>query len=205
MSIETRKSRQLRFGAKGSVFLSSTWPAISPSPELTRSESVWHVQSNMRTETVLKFMRLRWFWKDFEPEEEELFFSQPRFLNDVEFNVILALLGNTELSRKEISEKMEKALNLLGKKSNFRHLLLPQWSGRISVIADLVTRTIGKHKAFSGWVRNSSSVGSKRRGPSIPEPISDDMPEIKFDEYNFLYELISVGSIETSLGIIRLP
>jgi hypothetical protein len=93
--VDTRKSIQLRFGSGKRVFLSSTWQAVSPSSELTRSESFWHVQTNVQAETVLKFMRLKWYWKDFRPEEEELFFSHPRFLKDLEFNVLLALLTST--------------------------------------------------------------------------------------------------------------
>jgi hypothetical protein len=150
-------------------------------------------------------MRLKWFWRDFTPLEEELFFSHPRFLSDIEFNVLLALLTTTELSREEISERMERALRILGRRSFFRKSLLSQWTGHISVIADLRTRSIRSHKAYSGWVRNSSAVGSKKRGPSIPEPFSEDMPENNFDEYEFLFELISVGSIDANLGVVRLP
>lgn len=203
--VETRKSIQLRFGSEKRVLFSSVWPAISPSSEITRSEAFWHVQSNVRNEVMLKYLRLKWFWKNFQPGEEEFIFSNPSFLKDMEFNVLLALLTNTELSREEISGRMERALSIFGKKSNFSKALLSQWNNHISIIADLSSRTIRPHKAFSGWVRNASSVGSKKNRPSIPEPIAEDMPEMLFDEYNFLYELISVGSIETSLGIIRLP
>jgi len=206
LPVDTRKSMQLIIGnGKKGTFFGATWPAISPSSELTRSESFWHVRSNVRREVMLKFLRLRFFWEQTSDPEKEFSFTHPGFLQDLEFNVLLALLTTTELSRIEIVERMEKALKLLDRKSNFSMNLISQWNNHILIIADLESRPIRSHKAYSGWVRNASSVGSKRKKPSIPEPISEDMPENKIDEFNFLYELISVGRIETNLGVIRLP
>lgn len=204
--VEPRKGIQLSVGeGKKGNFLTTTWLAISPSSEITRSESFWHVRSNVRIEVMLKFLRLRFFWEQAEELEKEFSFSHPGFLKDMEFNVLLALLTTTELSRSEIIGRMEKALKLIGLKSNFSLNLISQWNNHILITADLESRTIRPHKAYSGWVRNASSVGSKRGKPSAPEPISEDMPEDKFDKYNFLYELISVGRIETNSGVIRLP
>lgn len=206
LPVDTRKGIQLRIGnGKKSNFLSSTWQAVSPSSEFTRSESFWHVRSNVRREVMLKFLRLRFFWNLSSELEKEFSFSHPGFLKDLEFNVLLALLTTTELSREEIIRRMEWALKLRFKTSNFKNSLISQWNNHILITADLESRPIRSHKAYSGWVRNASSVGSKRKKPSIPEPISEDMPGEIIDEYNFLYELISVGRIETNLGVIRLP
>lgn len=202
--VETRKSIQLRIGPKKEAFLSSTWPAISPSSEITRSEQFWHVRSNVNRDTMVKYLRMRHFWMETTDLEKELSFTHNGFLKDVEFNVLLALLATTELSREEIIIRMEKALLILEKKSNFRKQVLDSWIKHIVIVADLETRPVRKHKAYSGWVRNASSVGSKRRSPSLPEPISEDMPGDKIDEFNFLYELISVGRIEANSGVISL-
>jgi len=153
---------------------------------------------------MLKYMRMRHFWIETSDLEKELSFSHNGFLKDVEFNVLLAMLATTELSRLEIIIRMEKALLTIGKKSNFRKQVLDSWISHIVIVADLQTRPVRKHKAYSGWVRNASSVGSKRRSPSLPEPISEDMPGDKIDEFNFLYELISVGRFEANSGIISL-
>lgn len=189
--VETRKSVQLRIGPKKEAFASSTWLAVSPSSELTRSEQFWHVRSNVNRDTMLKYMRMRHFWIETSDLEKELSFSHNGFLKDVEFNVLLALLATTELSRFEITSRMEQALLVIGKRSNFRKQVLDSWISHIVIVADLQTRPVRKHKAYSGWVRNASSVGSKKKNSSIPEPISEDMPGDKIDEFNFLYELIS--------------
>lgn len=202
--VETRKSVQLRIGPKKEAFASSTWLAVSPSSELTRSEQFWHVRSNVNRDTMLKYMRMRHFWIETSDLEKELSFSHNGFLKDVEFNVLLALLATTELSRFEITSRMEQALLVIGKKSNFRKQVLDSWISHIVIVADLQTRPVRKHKAYSGWVRNASSVGSKKKNSSIPEPISEDMPGDKIDEFNFLYELISVGRYEANSGVISL-
>lgn len=202
--VETRKSVQLRIGPKKEAFASSTWLAVSPSSELTRSEQFWHVRSNVNRDTMLKYMRMRHFWIETSDLEKELSFSHNGFLKDVEFNVLLALLATTELSRFEITSRMEQALLVIGKRSNFRKQVLDSWISHIVIVADLQTRPVRKHKAYSGWVRNASSVGSKKKNSSIPEPISEDMPGDKIDEFNFLYELISVGRYEANSGVISL-
>lgn len=148
---------------------------------------------------------MRAFWLETNFTEREFAFSHPKFLNDVEFNALLTVLATTELTKSEIVRRCEYVLNLIGKKSNFREGLLKQWDSNILISSTLTTGPIGKHKAFSGWVRNSSSVGSKRSvRSSNPEPLAEDFSEDMFDEYEFLVEAISVGSIESNLGIIRL-
>lgn len=202
-----RESLLLIGEGKRSIRLVTSWRAFAPSAELTRSEAFWKVKSSQSKEFMLKFMRLKFFWEECSTKETEAFFSHPEFLRDIEFNVLLALLATTELSRDEIVSRAEKALGIIGKKSFFRKILLPQWTHNIFLEMNLTYRPIGPRKAYSGWVRNASSVGSKKsRSLFIPEPIVEDFSEVEFDEYKFLFELISVGYIEAATsGIIRLP
>lgn len=190
---------------KKKQILATSWKAYSPSSELTRSQSFWNTWSSCSEEKMLRFLRLRAFWLETNFTEREFAFSHPKFLNDVEFNALLTVLATTELTKSEIVRRCEYVLNLIGKRSNFREGLLKQWDSNILISSTLTTGPIGKHKAFSGWVRNSSSVGSKRSvRSSNPEPLAEDFSEDMFDEYEFLVEAISVGSIESNLGIIRL-
>jgi hypothetical protein len=156
---------------------------------------------------MLKFLRLRLFWGVSSPGEREFAFASPEILKCVEFNALLTALATTELSRQEIQERSKKALVLLGEKSNFPQELLKQWEYGIRIVANSTTGPIGRHKAYSGWVRNSSTVGSKRPGTSsIPEPLSEEFSEDQFDKYEFLLKAITVGEIETNSGwIIRTP
>lgn len=193
-------------GIKRKSLFVTSWKAFAPSPELTRSESCWRVESSQPKEQMLKFLRLKYFWTECTKQEHELMFAHPEFLKDLEFNVLLTVLASTELSREEIVRRAESALKFIGKSSNFRKRLLPQWNNDIFLKCELTTRPIRPHKAFSGWVRNASSVGSKKSSLSIPEPIVAIFSEERFDEFNFLFELISVGYIEAATGsVIRLP
>jgi hypothetical protein len=146
-----------------------------------------------------------YFWNQLDTDTIELAFDHPRFLRSVEFNVLLTLLAKTELTRLEIIGRMERALKVLSKKSEFRFILLAQWSNNINLIAERETRSIRTHKRFSGWVRNASSIGSKHRSDVfIPEPLLEDYPEESFNEFEFLYGLVSVGNLESNTGILRL-
>lgn len=182
-----------------------TWKAFSPSSELIRSESFWHVKSSVTLDVLLKFLRLKYFWGELNSREIELLFSHPKVLDDVQFNVLLAVQATTELDKSTIIRRLDIALNFLSLKSSFRKELVQQWAGVVTFVADLETRSIRPHKRYSGWVRNSSSVGSKRLSNiSIPEPLSEEFTDQMFDEYEFLYEFITVGSIETRSSFIRL-
>jgi hypothetical protein len=201
----SEKSLLMGKGEKRARIVTS-WRDSSTSTELTRSESVWRVTSSQSEEQLIRFLRLKFFWTECSILEQEAMFSHPRFLEDLEFNVLLTLLAKTELSREEITERAEQALRILGKHSNFRKRLLPQWENNIFLKLERTTRTIRKHKAYSGWVRNASSVGSKKGKLNLPEPLVEITSEEQFDEFNFLFELISVGYIEATSGsFIRLP
>lgn len=207
--IQIKPSSEIRLilgSGKRKNLRSFHWRAISTSSEITRSETFWSVQTNFGETALLRYLRLKTFWGEFQSEELEMAYTHPKFLNDPKFNVLLALLASTELGREEISRRMEASLKLLGEKNYFRKSLLSQWENNLVFSSIRKSRPIRKHKAYSGWVRNASSVGSKRKNLKIPEPLSEDFSEVQFDEFNFLYVLISVGSIETSSGVIlRLP
>jgi len=193
-------------GNESRGFHSFSWKNTNLSSELTRSESFWRVRSTFSKSKTVRFLRLKFFWGELSPEEQQLAFDSPGFLNDVEFNVMLALLAEQQTTREKIQQRVEKALRLIGKKSHFRKELIRQWENNIFLTAKESKRPIRPHKAYSGWVRNSSSVGSKRKSKFfIPDPISEDFDDATFDEYEFLYKLASVGKLDTNLGVLRLP
>jgi len=201
--VKSRKaiSIEIGFGKRRSKLFTLKWKANLLPSELTRSESFWLVRSSVKEETVLKYLRLKYFWKELSDPELLLAFSHPKFLRDIAFNVALQAVAQSNLSREVIVDRLGQGLAVLGKKCFLRKQLLAQWDNNTLILAEETTRTIRKHKAFSGWVRNASSLGSKRARPSLPEPFSEEVAEIYLDEYEFLYTLISVGRIETNSGI----
>jgi len=198
------ESRLILLGNKKCTFRHTfRWNSTSPSPEITRRRRFWSVESSASKEFMLKYLRLRFFWKLTSPLEDDLLFNCPEFIEDVEFEVLLLLVANTKFTRSDIALRSEKALSAIGRKSNFSFRLLNQWDNNIKLRAEEKDFPITRHKAFSGWVRNSSSVGTKSRGNfKAPEGISEEFSEVKFDEFKFLYTLISVGSYEANTGTI---
>jgi len=211
MNLETQHSFNgvsIRIGTgKKLSFFTTTWKSNSSNAEVSRQESFWHVRSSSTMEATVKLLRNLYFWKEIEftPEFLDLCFSNNAFLRDIEFNVLLALLAETELSREEIAIRSKRALEILGKKSNFDKNDFFRRKHSMYILAELERRAIRPSKKYSGWVRNSSSVGSKRKSKIfIPEPLLGEYSEEMFDEYKILYELISVGKIETKAGFIKL-
>jgi len=201
-------SSRLNLG-KGNVnrgFHSFAWRSSRSSTELTRSETFWKVRSTFGKVKTVQYLRLKFFWGELSFDEEQLAFDAPGFLNDVEFNVMLTMLAEQQMTKERITKRVEKALTFLKKKSHFRKELINQWEHNILITATSSVRPIRKHKAFSGWVRNSSAVGSKRKSKVFtPDPISEDFDNATFDEYEFLYKLASVGKLDSNLGVFRLP
>lgn len=178
-------------GERTKGFVTIKWKASSTNSEITRKESFWHVRSTFAEEALLNFLRLKYFWNELTDQETILAFDNPRFLKSIEFNVLLTVLASTEYSRTEISEASNKVSRILGRKSKFSKSLLPQWENNIFLVAERTERPIRPSKKYSGWVRNSSSVGSKRQAKFfIPEPLFEEFPEEHFDEYELFCELI---------------
>ena len=177
------------------------WKANLLSSEISRSESFWVCNSSFNEEVMLKYLRLRYFWGHSLPIEYTAMFDHPKFLQDLEFSVALQAVATTELGKEEIMERLEHGLSLLGRKSLLRKALFSQWDNNIFLLVEEIVRSIRPHKRFSGWVRSASSIGSKRSRPQLLEPLKEEeFRQDQFDEYVFLYELISVGRIETNSG-----
>jgi len=89
---------------------------------------------------------------------------------------------------------------LLGGQNLFREELISIWSGTIIILISEKTFPIRPAKKFSGYVRNSSSVGSKRGNKFTIEPIPEKFSTERFEEYEFVYEAITVGEVVSRSG-----
>jgi hypothetical protein len=77
--------------------------------------------------------------------------------------------------------------------------LLSTWEKCINYEVMEIRKPIRKAKKFSGWVRNSSAVGSKRPGKSKPEPEIFEWSSFENLDY---YEFLTVGGFNgTSIDI----
>lgn len=97
-------------------------------------------------------------------------------------------------------EILEEKLNLLFRFNMTKHEissnLFYTLDGTVAFQIFLITQAIGKIKKFSGYVRNSSSVGTKKGRKSTQEPEAFTWQKVvEYDYYGFFS---SVG--ESSLG-----
>jgi hypothetical protein len=117
----------------------------------------------------------------------ELFLAMPETLNsEMKFATLRAALSTrktilrTKLSECSFLEEKERPTRL-------RYLGFK----RLDVEISRITRNLQKVPKFSGWIRSSSAVGSKRRpgGPSYLEPLAineNDYIDYVFDWFAYL-------------------
>jgi hypothetical protein len=137
---------------------------------------------------VVEYLWLKYLWDELSKKEMELFLLLPETLNsEIKISALRAVLL---LGKRVVRERLINFPAYLDEKerpSRERY----QGFKRLDVeIYDFI-RNLPKVPKFSGWVRSSSSVGSKRssRGPSFLEPlaiIENDYENNKFDWYNYL-------------------
>lgn len=151
------------------------------------TESRLLVYSQGSRTKVVEYLWLKYLWDELSKKEMVLFLMLSETLNS-EIKVA-ALRAVLILGRKVVRERLNTMLTFLGEKTYTRERY--QGYKRLNVEIQEISRSLPKVAKFSGWVRSSSSVGSKSssRGPSYLEPLAiigyDYNNEI-FDWYTFL-------------------
>jgi len=121
-------------------------------------------------------------------------------LQDPIFRALAVAKVQTSVPLEELNDRLDRYMQLFGGRNLFRKELIPQWSGVIVVQISEKTFPIRPAKKFSGYVRNSSSVGSKKGNKFTFEPIPEKFSTERFEEYEFIYEAITVGEVVSRSG-----
>lgn len=166
-------------------FRSFGWDSSNNLPE-TATKTFWQIRSNVHKFNFVEYLKMEYFFSSLSLTETRCLFDAPNVLSDDLYVELLLAKQQVEdkkllLQRLNILRiwlgKNEWDLNLLYTlKGNFRCEILECRSA---------IRTATK---FSGYVRNSSSVGSKSQGKIfIPEPeIVEWTKPVKIDFLRFL-------------------
>jgi len=151
------------------------------------TESRLLVYSQGSRAKVQEYLWLKYLWDELTRPEMELFLVMPETLkSEMKFATLRAALIKpkkvlrTKLSECPFMEEKERPTRL-------RYLGFK----RLDVEISRITRNLQKVPKFSGWIRSSSAVGSKRRpgGPSFLEPlaiIENDYIDYVFDWFAYL-------------------
>jgi len=165
-------------------------------------KTFWSIETPLRKEKFLLLMKMKFLENDLCPILTQCLLDEPSSLRDELFvsSAIAARKNNVPLDK--LWPRIEFIADLLNK-PQFKKIILKQWENRFPYRVreyDVPTR---KPKKFSGYVRNSSSVGSKRRLPRMepdPETLQWDSGE-KLDVLTFL----TVGELKGHSVSLRHP
>lgn len=176
------------------AFRTLTWRSSEQTPN-SPTKTFWTIRSAQRKHKFISYLQLKVLLGLASNAEIACCYDAPGVLKDDLF--IDALRAwKTDVPKKLLWQRLQTLQRLQQ---------LPLWSENLYYTFDntfsyemqLVRKSIRKVKKYSGYVRNSSAVGSKRSSrPTQPEPESFEWNfDVKIDFYHFL----TVGEFNSGL------
>jgi len=175
-------------------FRTFSWNS-SNNPANTLTKTFWEIRSNVRKYTFIQYLQMKSLIGDLSYTEYRALLDAPGVLKDDLF--IDALRAwKTDVPKKILWQRLATLQRWL-QKSQWTPNLYYTYNGVVAYELVEARSPIRKVKKFSGYVRNSSSVGSKRRSTSSrPDPESFEWnTNGEIDYYLFL----TVGEFDTGL------
>lgn len=161
----------------------------------SKTKTFWEVKTNFRKHHFLEFLKLKALMGELNLFEYRLTIDAPGVLTDnLFFDALRA--WNTEVPRKILWQRLETLQKLLGLNiwtPNLYYTL----KGTVKYEIYEMRSPIRKVNKYSGYVRNSSAVGSKSQSKIyIPEPERFEWnTNVEIDYFLFL----SVGEFDTGI------
>lgn len=166
------------------------WRSSAQQPN-EQTETFWELQSKQRLSTFIECKKLELFLNGLDSTEYQGLVDAPGFFTDRLFLELMRVLANQPSSR--LAEQRECLLQKLAPLQSM--LCRPVWTknllytylGILDYRLQHLRVPIGKVNKFSGWVRNSSAVGSKSlRSIVFLEPeIQDRLMDSDIDYYTY--------------------
>jgi len=166
-------------------FRSFGWDSSNNLPE-TATKTFWQIRSNVHKFNFVEYLKMEYFFSSLSLAETRCLFDAPNVLSDDLY--VELLLAKQQVEDKKI---LLQRLNILRKwlgKNEWDLNLLYTLKGNLRCEILECRSAIRTATKFSGYVRNSSSVGSKNQGKIfIPEPeIFEWTKPVKIDFLRFL-------------------
>ena len=164
----------------------------------TLTETFWNVRSQFRQFTFIEYMKLRHLLSYCSLVESRCLYDAPGVLKDGLYLDALRA-WRSDVPRKLLWQRLAQLQRLLQR---------PVWSPNLyytynnCVMYEIeeVRRSIRKVKKYSGYVRNSSAVGSKR--PSgLSTPVPERFEWNSYEEYDY-YHFLTVGEFDSGRRIV---
>lgn len=166
------------------------WKSSDQQPN-SLSETFWELQTAVRLSTFIECKKLELFLRGLDFIEYQCLVDAPGFFSDRLFLELMRALASWPPSRLNdqrivLLQRLEPLQSMLCRPIWTENLLYT-YLGILDYRLAHLRVPIGKIKKFSGWVRNSSAVGSKSQsGLTFLEPeIQERLTSIEFDYYTY--------------------
>lgn len=163
------------------------------------TETFWITRTSFRQFTFIEYLKIKRLMMQTTEIEERLLYDAPGALRD---NLFIDALRAwmTETPRDILWQRLQLLQRLLGRPSWSKNLYYT-YDNCITYEISENRRSIRKGKKYSGYVRNSSAVGSKRAtGSPKPEP---ERFEWSLTEEIDYYHFLTVGEFNSGLpGVV---
>lgn len=175
-------------------FRSLTWPSSNNLPD-SRTKTFWVIKSSVSKEVFIRYMQMKLLVEGLSETEMRCLYDAPGVLSDNLF--VDALRAWTSEVPKQILWQRLGWLQSLEEKQPFSTNLFYTHKGNIKYELSELRSSIRKVNKYSGYVRNSSQVGSKSFSKNyIPEPeIFEWTQAVEIDYYLFL----TVGEFDSGI------
>lgn len=184
------------FGKKLQSFRTLRWKSSNQQANKS-TETFWIAKTNFRLHKFLLFLKMRHLLGSSSEVEVKVLLDGPGVMKDDLFiDALRAKISGVPIDL--LLERLNWLQRLEGKQE-WSFNLLKTWENCINYEIMEIRKPVRKAKKFSGWVRNSSAVGSKRPGKSKSEP--EIFEWSNFDNLDY-FEFLTVGRFNgTSIDI----
>lgn len=175
-------------------FRQHRWTSSNSIPN-SATKTFWRVSTPVHRFVFIKFMKLKiLFDKNLNDFERRFILDLDNVLSD---DILVATLSVLSIGfEREITLKRMNDLFRFFAKDELTENLFFTLEGTIPYVIEECRQSIREAEKFSGYVRNSSKVGSKRPSGSKPEPeIGEWSRAVKYDFISYL----TVGEFSSDL------
>lgn len=165
-------------------FRTIRWNSSNIAPE-TATKTFWQVESNLRKFNFIEWLKMEYFFGNPDLDLCRCLFDAPGVLKDDLY--VELLLAKQQVSMELLVQRLNILQRLEGRRPwTYNHYYA--LSGNVNYFLLEIRQATRRATKFSGYVRNSSSVGSKSSNRVyIPEPeVVEWTNPVKIDYLKFL-------------------
>lgn len=173
-------------------FRTIVWESSNNIPNKS-AKTFWIIRSNFKRHTYIKYLKLKVLFGSPSKEDQRCLFDLNEIFKDEIFLATLSVIRNFNIKKEIVFERMATLRRFFGEVPETPNDL---WTleGAIAFEREERRVSIRKAKKYSGYVRNISSLGTKKQQGSRPEPeISEWNNKLSFDFIRYL----SVGEFSS--------